>query len=78
LLATVTAWLVAEFENRQPGTIAKFINKVHCLFYCLALFVRLELKLTSERKGENIFVAHHTGKPKVSRMLFLSVRLESF
>ena len=28
---------VAVFENRQPVTAIKFITKVHCLFYCLAL-----------------------------------------
>ncbi len=30
---------VAIFEDRQPVTVSKCMIKVHCLFYCLALFV---------------------------------------
>jgi len=48
---------VAVFENRQPETVAKFINK-SSLFILLPGFIRrLELKLNSEQKVENIFVA---------------------
>jgi len=48
---------VAVFENRQPVTTAKFINK-SSLFILLLGFIRLlELMLNSEQKVENIFVA---------------------
>ena len=48
---------VAVFENRQPVTAAKFINK--CLLFILLSGVirRLKLKPISEQKVENIFVA---------------------
>jgi len=48
---------VAAFENRQPVTAAKFINK-SSLFILLPGFIRrLELKPNSEQKVENLFVA---------------------
>jgi hypothetical protein len=48
---------VAAFENRQPVTAAKFINK-SSLFILLHSVIRLpELKPISEQKVENIFVA---------------------
>ena len=48
---------VAVFENRQPGTEAKFINKSSLFIQLLGVTRRLELKLISEQKVENIFVA---------------------
>ena len=48
---------VAVFENRQPVTEAKFIDK-SSLFILLPGVIRLlELKPISEQKAENIFVA---------------------
>jgi hypothetical protein len=48
---------VAVFENRQPETGAKFINKCSLFILLLGVIRRLELKLNSEQKVENIFVA---------------------
>jgi len=48
---------VAVFENRQPGTAAKFINKCSLFIQLLGVIRRLELKPNSEQKVENIFVA---------------------
>jgi hypothetical protein len=48
---------VAVFENRQPVTAAKFINKNSLFIQLLGVVRRLELKLNSEQKAENIFVA---------------------
>jgi hypothetical protein len=48
---------VPVFENRQPVTEAKFINK-SLLFILLPGVIRwLELKPISEQKAEHIFVA---------------------
>jgi hypothetical protein len=48
---------VAAFENRQPVTADKFINK-SLLFVLLVGAIRLlELKPISEQKVEHIFVA---------------------
>jgi len=48
---------VAVFENRQPVTAAKFINKSSLFIQMLGVIRRLELKLINEQKVENIFVA---------------------
>jgi len=48
---------VAAFENRQPVTAAKFINKSSLFILLIGAIRRLELKLISEHKVENIFVA---------------------
>jgi hypothetical protein len=39
---------VAVFENRQPGTAAKFITKSLLFILLLGFIRRLELKLSSE------------------------------
>jgi len=48
---------VAAFENRQPGTAAKFITKSSLFILLPGVIRRLELMPTSEQKTENIFVA---------------------
>jgi hypothetical protein len=48
---------VAVFENRQPVTAAKFINKSSLFVLLLGVTRQLELKPISEQKVENIFVA---------------------
>jgi len=48
---------VAVFENRQPITAAKFITKSSLFILLLGDIRWLELKLNSEQKAENIFVA---------------------
>ena len=48
---------VAVFENRQPVTEAKFINKSSLFILLLSAIRRLELKPLSEQKAESIFVA---------------------
>jgi len=48
---------VAVFENRQPVTAAKFINKGSLFILLPGVIRRLELKPISEQKAENIFVA---------------------
>ena len=48
---------MAVFENRQPVTAAKFITKSSLFILLLGVIRRLELKLISEQKVENIFVA---------------------
>ncbi|HAK79514.1 MAG TPA: hypothetical protein DCM71_22045 [Runella sp.] len=47
---------MAVFENRQPVTAAKFINKSSLFILLLGFIRRLELKLNSEQKAESIFV----------------------
>jgi hypothetical protein len=48
---------VVVFENRQPVTVAKFINK-SSLFILLPGVTRLlELKPDNEQKVEHIFIA---------------------
>ena len=48
---------MAVFENRQPVTAAKFINKSSLFILLLGFIRRLELKPNSNQKVENIFVA---------------------
>ncbi len=48
---------MAAFENRQPVTEAKFINKSSLFILLPGVIRRLELKPISEQKVENIFVA---------------------
>jgi len=45
---------VAVFENRQPVTAAKFINKSSLFIQLLGVIRRLELKPNSEQKAEHI------------------------
>jgi hypothetical protein len=47
---------VAVFENRQPVTAAKFINKSSLFIQLLGFIRRLELKPINEQKVEKIFV----------------------
>jgi hypothetical protein len=47
---------VAVFENRQPVTATKFINKSSLFILLLGVIRRMELKPISEQKVENIFV----------------------
>jgi len=54
---TVRLGDVAAFENRQPVTDAKFINKSSLFILLLSVIRRLELKPNSEQKVERIFVA---------------------
>jgi hypothetical protein len=44
-------------ENVQPVTAAKFITKSSLFILLLGVISRLELKLNSEQKVENMFVA---------------------
>jgi len=60
---------VAVFENRQPVTAAKFVNKSLLLVLLPGVISRLELKSNSEQKAEHIFVAPHIAKPNVVRSL---------
>jgi hypothetical protein len=61
---------VAVFENRQPVTDAKFINK-SSLFILLHGFIRRrELKPNREQKAEHIFVAPPYCQCNVSGSLF--------
>jgi len=48
---------VAAFENRQPITATKFINKSSLFILLLGVIRMLEPKLISEQKVEYIFVA---------------------
>jgi len=48
---------VAVFENRQPTTADKFINKSSLLVQLLGVIRLLELKPNNEQKVEHIFVA---------------------
>jgi hypothetical protein len=48
---------VAVFENRQPVTEAKFINKSSWFILLPGVIRRLELKPISEQKVEHKFVA---------------------
>jgi hypothetical protein len=57
LHATVRLGDVAVFENCQPVTAAKFINKSSLFIQLLGVIRQLELKPISEQKVENIFVA---------------------
>ncbi len=50
LLPTATAGDVAIFENRQPVTVAKFINKSSSFILQIGFIIRLELKLISQQK----------------------------
>ena len=48
---------MAAFENRQPATEAKLINKSSLFIILLGFIRQLELKLVSEQIAEKIFVA---------------------
>jgi len=48
---------VSVFENRQPVTAVKFINKSSLFILLLEVIRRLELKPNSEQKVENILFA---------------------
>jgi len=64
---------VAAFENRQPVTAAKFINKVYWLFYCPALFVGVELKPISDKKLRIYLSPRHIAKSVLAVRSFLYV-----
>jgi hypothetical protein len=70
---TVGLAAVLEFYNVQPGTAAKFITKSSLFILLLGVIRRLELKLISEQKVENIFVAPPYCQCNVVRSFFLSV-----
>lgn len=65
---------MAAFENRRPVTAAKFINKNSLFILLLGVIHRLELKLISEQKAENIFAACHIAKPPVVGIPFVLFR----
>jgi hypothetical protein len=48
---------MAAFENRQPVTAAKFVNKSSLFILLPGVIRRLELKPIREQKAEHIFVA---------------------
>jgi len=58
---------VAELEDRQAVTAAKFINKSSLFILWLDVICRLELKANSEQKVENILVAQPYCEPDVGR-----------
>jgi hypothetical protein len=55
--ATVRLGDVVVFENRQPVTVAKFINESSLFFLLPGVIRRLELKPNNEQKVEHIFIA---------------------
>ncbi len=66
---------MAVFENRQPVTAAKFINK-SSLFILLLGVIRLQkLKPISEQKAENIFVAPPYCQPNVSGSFYSALNV---
>jgi hypothetical protein len=52
---------VAAFENRQPVTAAKFINKSSLFILLLGVIRRLELKPNSEQKVESLCKRFRSG-----------------
>jgi len=58
---------VAVFENCQPVTEAKFIDKSSLFILSFGVIRLLEQKLNSEQKVETIFVARHIAKPPLVR-----------
>jgi hypothetical protein len=54
---------VAEFENRQPVTTAKFINKSSLFIQMFGVIRLLKLKSNSEQKVEHLLVAPPIVKP---------------
>jgi hypothetical protein len=66
---------VAAFENRQPVTAAKLINKSLLFVQLLGVIRRLELKPISEQKAENIFVAPPYCQTECWWLAFLSNEL---
>jgi hypothetical protein len=58
---------VAVFENSQPVTAVKFINKSSLFVLLLGFFRLLELKPNSEQKAEHLFITRHIAKPRVVR-----------
>ena len=66
LLLTIGLGDVAAFENRQFVTAAKFITKSLLFILLLGFIRRLEPKLNSEQKVENIYSSpRHIAKPPV-------------
>ncbi len=74
LPTTVRLGDVAAFENRQPVTATKFINKSSLFTLLLGVIRRLELKLNSEHKVENIFVAPPYSQAACCAFAFILVR----
>ena len=64
---------MAVFENRQPVTATKFINKSSLFILLFGVIRRLELKPNNEQKAENIFFTRHIVKPPVVCRLFFVV-----
>jgi hypothetical protein len=71
---TVRLGDVAVFENRQPVTADKFINKSSLFILLLGFIRRLEPKPNSEQKAENVFVAPPYCQTECCTLLFFSVR----
>jgi hypothetical protein len=69
---------VAAFENRQPVTDVKFINKSSLLILLLGVIRQLELRPTSEQKVENIFVAPPYCQTACCAFGFLSIQINPF
>jgi len=66
---------VAVFENRQPVTAAKFINKSSLFILLFGVIRRLELKPISEQKADNISVSPAIANANVMRLCFYKVVL---
>jgi hypothetical protein len=56
---------VAVFENRQPVTAAKFINKSSLFILLLGVIRRLELKSIANKKLRIYSSPRHIAKPPV-------------
>jgi hypothetical protein len=73
---TVQRCDVVVFENRQPVTVAKFINK-SSLFILLPGVTRLlELKPDNEQKVEHIFIAPPYYQTACCRLLSFNLMLK--
>jgi hypothetical protein len=66
-MAYNVSWLgdVAVFENRQPVTAAKFINKISLFILLLGVIRRLELKPINKKKLSTYSSPRHIAKPNV-------------
>jgi hypothetical protein len=69
---------VAVFENRQPVTAAKFINKSSLFILLLGFIRRLELKPNSKQKVEHIFVTPPYCQCNVSGCTFYFISVLHF
>ena len=73
---TVRLGDVAAFENRQPVTAAKFINKSSLSIQLLGVIRRLELKLIANKKLRIRSSPRHIAKPLVQATPAVSFPLE--